>query len=333
MNMPDDKITVSVILITYNHEEYIAQAIESVLNQKVNFKYEVIIGDDNSLDNTQQIIKEYELLYPEKIKAILRKQNIGMRKNSDDLRQRAQGKYIIALEGDDYWIDNNKLEKQVEFLEKNIEFVAVAHWCDVVDQCGKSSNLYPNKKEIFNFKKDIYKLRDYKNDIIPGHINTIMYRNIYLDNKYNLNKFYSASETIGDRTTYLMLVLIGKVGVIHEVMSCYRFIQRQGATNYCSTIIGKNIALDRYLYYSKLEKYSKDVFNKNIKLTKLRYDMVLRAISAVRKNNTEENTVILKEILNDLNKIEISIYIPFFAVKSLLHKSYKILKLKLIGGN
>lgn len=320
MKVSDDNIVVSVVIITYNHERYIEQAIDSVLMQNVNFEYEIIIGDDNSLDRTQEIIKRYQLLYPRQIKSILRTENVGMRNNSNDLRSKCKGKYMILLEGDDYWIDQNKLQKQVEFLEKNKDFIAVGHWCDVVDENSNSTNLYPNKDKIFNFKKNIYTLNDYKNDIIPGHANTLMYRNIYLNNTHDLNKFYSASDTIGDRTTYLLLVLLGKVGVIHEVMSCYRFVQREGESNYCSTIIGKNIALDRYLYYSNLEKYSKEVFNKEISLIELKYNMVLRAISTRIKSPTKQNKKILIDILKDLDKLQIIIFVPLFACKNIYYK-------------
>ncbi|MCF6185625.1 MAG: glycosyltransferase, partial [Bacteroidales bacterium] len=119
-------MTVSILMLTYNHEKFIAQAIESVLMQKVSFNYELIIGDDCSQDNTQKIIREYQKKHPDIIKPVLRTKNIGANNNFVDIFKKATGKYIALLEGDDYWTDPNKLQKQVDFLEANPEYGIVS---------------------------------------------------------------------------------------------------------------------------------------------------------------------------------------------------------------
>ena len=114
---------VSICMITYNHQNYIEQALKSIFSQNVNFDFEVIIGDDFSSDSTVSIIERFNLKYPGKIIPVLRKENVGMMNNFADVLQRAKGKYIALLEGDDYWTDPTKLQKQVDFLEANPGFV------------------------------------------------------------------------------------------------------------------------------------------------------------------------------------------------------------------
>ena len=121
------QITVSVAITTYNHEKYIAQCIESALMQKSDFKYEIIIGEDCSTDNTRKICREYKKRYPEIIRLIEHKENVGLRKNNYSVWSSAKGKYIAYLEGDDFWTNENKLQIQVDFLEQNPEFMGSGH--------------------------------------------------------------------------------------------------------------------------------------------------------------------------------------------------------------
>lgn len=112
---------VSVAMITYNHEKYIAKAIESVLFQKTNFEYEIVISEDCSTDKTRDVILEYKKKFPSKIKLLLHDENIGMNRNFMTTINSCTGKYIAYLEGDDYWISENKLQKQVDFLDNNFD--------------------------------------------------------------------------------------------------------------------------------------------------------------------------------------------------------------------
>jgi glycosyltransferase involved in cell wall biosynthesis len=118
---------VSVRIITYNHEKYIAQCIEGVLMQRTNFPVEVIIGEDCSTDRTREFILQYQEKYPEKIKAILSPVNLGTGRNSVQVEQVCRGKYHAYCEGDDYWIDPLKLQKQVDFMEAHPEISMCFH--------------------------------------------------------------------------------------------------------------------------------------------------------------------------------------------------------------
>ena len=118
---------VTIVCITYNQEKYIKDAIESFLQQKTSFPFEVIISDDCSTDNTAGIIKEYAQKYPNLIKPIFREENLGVMKNFIDTLSQVKTKYAIVNEGDDYFSDENKLQIQYDFLEKNPQYSACFH--------------------------------------------------------------------------------------------------------------------------------------------------------------------------------------------------------------
>ena len=113
MNKP---FLASVVIITYNQQDFIAQAIESVLAQKVDFHYEIIIGEDMGPDNTRAICEQYAAKY-DFIHVLPRTKNLGVAGNWCDCVQNAQGKYIFMLDGDDYWTAPNKMQMQVDFME------------------------------------------------------------------------------------------------------------------------------------------------------------------------------------------------------------------------
>lgn len=110
---------VSVSLITYNHEKYIAHAIESVVCQKTDFPFELVIGEDCSTDKTRQIVELYARRFPELIRVADRPKNLGLVRNAIQTISDCRGEYIALLEGDDYWVDDCKLQKQSDFLDRN----------------------------------------------------------------------------------------------------------------------------------------------------------------------------------------------------------------------
>jgi len=109
-------VLVSINCTTYNHEMYIADAIESFLMQKTNFDYEILIGEDCSTDNTKKIVEALAKKHPNKIRVITSSKNVGARKNSMRLLENSRGKYIAECEGDDYWTDPYKLQKQMDYM-------------------------------------------------------------------------------------------------------------------------------------------------------------------------------------------------------------------------
>lgn len=118
-------IDVSIFMLTYNQEDFIAQAIEGVLMQKTNFLYQLVIGEDASTDTTKRICEAYAAANPEKIKLLPSSKNLGLINNFIRTYKECDGKYIAICDGDDYWTDPLKLQKQVDFLEGNPDFSLV----------------------------------------------------------------------------------------------------------------------------------------------------------------------------------------------------------------
>ena len=125
-------IKLSICMITYNHAEFIEEAIRSVLMQSVNFPCELVIGEDNSTDETPQKIKQFRDTKNIKIKTRFNSSNLGMQKNFEKTFFECQGKYIALIEGDDYWTDPQKLQKQVDFLEHNQDFSICYHKVNIL---------------------------------------------------------------------------------------------------------------------------------------------------------------------------------------------------------
>ena len=113
---------VSILCCTYNHEQFIRATLESLVNQIVDFPYEIIVADDASSDLTRNIVEEYCTKYPNLIFPILRKENVGIGANYYDALQHVRGRFLAICDGDDCWIDKLKLKKQVDFLMKNHEY-------------------------------------------------------------------------------------------------------------------------------------------------------------------------------------------------------------------
>jgi glycosyltransferase involved in cell wall biosynthesis len=106
-------------MITYNHEKFVAQAIQSALDQRVNFEYEIVIGEDCSTDETRRIAVDFQRRHPDIIRLLLPERNLGVMKNTVETFRACRGKYVALLEGDDYWTSPHKLQRQVEFLESH----------------------------------------------------------------------------------------------------------------------------------------------------------------------------------------------------------------------
>ena len=121
------KPLLSVLCLTYNHERFLAQALESMLMQRTNFQFEGGVGEDFSNDATAKVLERYAAHYPDKIKPLWTTVNLGMVENMRRTQALCRGRYIAICEGDDYWVDPYKLQKQVDFLEENAEYVLCFH--------------------------------------------------------------------------------------------------------------------------------------------------------------------------------------------------------------
>lgn len=130
-------LMVSIVCLAYNHEPYISDAIEGFVKQETDFPFEIIIGEDCSTDTTREIVFNFQKKYPRIIRIVSSPENVGMQKNCMRTLEAANGKYIAFCEGDDFWICNNKLQKQVDFLEANPEYSMAAHAVDIIDNTSQ----------------------------------------------------------------------------------------------------------------------------------------------------------------------------------------------------
>ena len=215
---------VSVVVATYNQEKYIGHTLESIVSQKVNFEYEVLVGDDCSTDGNAVIIKEYAEKYPDIIIPILREKNLGMGGNVADLTMRVTGEYVAFIEGDDYWIDENKLQKQVDFLDSHPDYVACFGLCQIVDQNEKRQE---NMEQWSGFMKEggDYTLEMFQNYVLPGQTATSMYRRVaygQLQQKI-MNSGIDPRKLI-DRSQVLCMMAVGKMYNLGEYVSAYRYV-------------------------------------------------------------------------------------------------------------
>lgn len=212
---------VSISMLTYNHERYIRQALDSILMQKVNFRYEIVVGEDCSPDNTRSILLEYKAKHPDKFILLLHDKNIGMDANLKAVRALCNGKYRASLEGDDYWTDPYKLQKQIDFLERHPEFIGTAHRIKVVDENGSQKKGF--WKNTY-FTGTFYTLKNVQRMQMPGQTGTRVYRNIFVTIGSNILDLYDKCPVPDDRKLSLLLAIHGPIYCFDEVMSHYRWI-------------------------------------------------------------------------------------------------------------
>lgn len=248
----DDIPMVSVTMITYNHQAYIAEAIESVLMQKTNFKFVLVIGEDCGTDKTREIILEYQRKYPQKIILKLPKSNLGMMENSISNKMFCNGKYIAECEGDDYWTDPLKLQKQVDFLEKNQDFVISCSNSQMVNSEGSFIRIF-NENEIPEITDINYILTH--EWYIPTA--SAVFRNM---NIIELPKWFWEVLN-GDYSLYLILTANG--GLVHYVNEarCNYRLHENGVSNIFKS--------EKVYHYSKLFIYKKFNIYSNRKYTDL----------------------------------------------------------------
>lgn len=216
-------IKVSIVVAIYNHEKYLKQAINSILMQKVNFDYEVLIGEDCSTDSSRKVLQEIEPNLPSNYHIYYREHNYGAIENFYDLYRRMKGKYYIVLEGDDYWISPNKLQKQVDFLDKHPEYIAVAHNCEVVDKNGNPQNIsYPE------CKRNEYTSKEWRKRTLPGQTATMLMKNYFSNELSNKMRLQLDDFMAGDQVKVFLLLCNGKIWCIQERLSAYRYVFNEG---------------------------------------------------------------------------------------------------------
>lgn len=321
---------VSVCFITFNQENYIRKSLDSILNQKTTFKFEIIIHDDCSSDNTPQIIKEYEEKYPHIIKTIFQKENQyskGMSPLFDFISPLTEGKYIAILEGDDYWCDQNKLQLQVEALEAHNDCFLCVHDTQTVDKCG---NLSKYKFPPIDINQSVILSHDYIHYEIAEEqwmFQTSSYMvkaDIFKKYAKEKKKIYAKEfYRVGDLPLVLYCLNYGNVCYINKVMSNYRVDSGGHMTkmnldnSFLLTISNSFIkALESYNEFSDF-KFNDDILL-GIKKRKFR--------KCLTENNYKEIfTDYYLEVLNLYDKKTLLFY-KFLAINPILPRNLKRLK-------
>ena len=194
------KPLVSIITITYNQEKYLRKTLEGIFSQNIKDRIELIIADDASSDSTPDIIREYSKKYPSIIKSIFRKKNLGSSRNFFGALSKARGSYIAVCEGDDYWLDNNKLQTQIDFLEKNRNYIIHSGNAKIVSD---DKVLNGSLMDIYNKPKSytIHSLATHN----PLYTCTIMFRNIKFNKE--MQKYLGRKDLFfGDWSLYIALL-------------------------------------------------------------------------------------------------------------------------------
>ncbi len=302
--MLSEKPLVSIYMLAYNHGDYIRQALDGILMQKVDFKYEIVVGEDCSTDDTRDILRAYKEKYPDKMKLILYEKNVGYLNNDIEVRRQCTGKYVAQCEGDDYWVDPNKLQKQVDFLESHPEYIGVAHKVRVVDEEGSPRGGF----NLHLFCQDeVYQTKHVEKGILPGQTATLVFRNIFAHDSSALDRLGSCRANADTRLAFY-LAIHGNIYCFDDVMSHYRFLTVGSSWN--ARHVDKNLSLFYFYSYrdfSTLARQSKDI---ELDFTSRYLECCAGAFKWLVKKPTRENLMILKEIYQSYNKkMMMSLYI------------------------
>lgn len=284
-------ITVSICTQTYNHKEYIKECLDSFVRQKTNFEFEILVHDDASTDGTAELVKEYEEKYPQLFNNVYQTENQYGKINSltEILFKKARGKYIAICEGDDYWSDPNKLQKQVDFLVNNPECFVCHTWHshlinkngDWIDEEAPKSNkgyLEQTFSTVEIILKNQLRLKS----------RTVMFRN-ELEFPETFRKV-----PYGDIAMSILFGKYGKYGFIDEPTAVYR-IHSEGASNANK---GEKYRLiqDRFNLLESLY-FAKDVFgNKYDDLLMIQYKEKLQEISKTFRRDRNAFKVLISRI-------------------------------------
>ena len=249
--------TVSVVIVTYQHAKFIMQCLDSILMQKTDFAFEIILGDDESTDGTREICIDYANRYPDIIRLFLRSKEDRIfingaptgRFNFMEGLKDANGKYIALCEGDDYWTDPYKLQKQVNFLENNRDYSGCFHFTQQINEDGRLDKIYGKHGNMVDFGiKDTFSITTL------FHTSSFM----FLRSALQFPEWYTIV-TSADMALFSIVTEKGKLKCLPEIMSVYR--KHEGGITKTSGVVNnyhvKRIELMNFLNEFHGFKYKK----------------------------------------------------------------------------
>lgn len=292
---------VSIVCVTYNHVSYIRCALDGFLMQKTTFPVKILVYDDASDDGTAEIVREYEERYPERIEAILSKENMYSKVDNfpvnlpNMIKHYINGKYIALCEGDDYWTDADKLQLQIDYMETHPECCLTAH-------ASKQINCRNNEEHGFHpYTESRYLSGD---EVIlqkNGNLSTaslVMRREVYFR-----GSDYPISD-VGDVSIQLHAIMLGKVYYFDREMSVYRFMH---SNSWSSRVSGQALlsAKHRMHMLSFLEEYdvySSHRYHESIRKRKIfYYDVLCDCFGKLTEAQREELQILADKV--DLNEV------------------------------
>lgn len=248
---------VIVVILTYNLKNYIGKALDSVLSQKTSFDYKILVSDDASTDGTVEILKEYQARYPEKIDLILAEQNVGCLANSNRAFDKIDCEYFALLDGDDYWVGEDRLQAQVDFLDTHKEYSMVGGNTQLLRDGVLSEMQVPEKNlgKSYSFQDMI----DYKMPFV--HTSAILLRNMIFKDGLPCC-FFDAVDSFencalrGEDFRRILHLEKGPMYIMPELVSVYR-IHEQGIWQGSKEIHQK---IETLIYVNFIQKYFGDQY-------------------------------------------------------------------------
>lgn len=284
------KLLLNVLMITYNHEKYIEQSVLSVLNQKTDFEYNIIIGEDCSTDSTRSILLNLKDKYPDKINLLLQETNVGARKNLRMVEELCKAPFIACLEGDDYWTSEDKLQKQVDFLKTNKEYSACVHGINIIDE---DNNDWKDNKVIYNIESiysstSIFTQIELCSGLLPGQSGTMVYRNILGKLDKHQQELYFSTNCNGDARRTVLLLSFGPIYCFTDKMSSYRFVDTQGSS-WSAKIAGKNTVKESLNSYIELELLAQNLISESVSFEIVKCNITVSALLTLIKYPSKDN--------------------------------------------
>lgn len=302
--MENTEIAVSVAVITYNMQRYLPQLLDSILMQKTDFPYEIVVDDDNSPDNSREILRDYEKRYPGKFRLSLRDYNVRGSKNMYGVLRQCRGKYIAILEGDDWWDWDGKLQYQYNFMQTHPEYIGMYcnSWCEL-------STTEVNRRPRRDIREPmVFSYKDFLNyhffDRLPNSTDTAFFRNFFAHAPENeVDVFYKAHNMVWDQSLALILYGKGDVYVDPKLMSHHRTIVEKGGTNYQSRYAVEDHKVSDAQMYACHEEYMEKVLKRNCrKFYKVRGMLFAEAFWIAKKSGKAEDKQKYEEIWNQRSK-------------------------------
>lgn len=296
-------MTVSILMPTYNHERFIAFAIESALAQQTQYDFEILISDDCSTDETAKIVADYEVRFPDKIHFFRQENNLGLLKNYKFLLEQATGKYIAILESDDVWSNPQKLQKQISFLEENPDYGLC---------CGDYSEMDENGNITKTWQKDFDKGLDgnwYESLLLRDHIGalTIVFRKNLYDKYCNIDEYIKRKFQTLDYPIMLSISAYSKAHYVHENLANYRI---WGASISNSNNYEKDIAFQDSIF--DIQNYIVEKYGTG----KLAFDeikessVIIHLMTAMNHGNVKEFVRFSKQLKSKKLKFRLLHFFP-----------------------